>query len=209
METAARKLHWENVYKTRELESTSWYELVPQTSLQLIHESGAGKDEDIIDVGGGDSNLAAALLGAGYRHVTVLDISELALQRAQKRLGTEAGKINWIAADITNFKPETRYNVWHDRAVFHFLTTDEEIAAYRRTAAAAIVPGGTLIIGTFSIDGPQKCSGLGTKQYSEESLSAVFEDAFTPKKCFRFNHKTPSGSLQQFVFCSFVKKATA
>lgn len=206
METAARKLHWEKVYETRPFETVSWYERVPQTSLQLINESGAGKDADIIDVGGGDSYLAETLLRAGYRHVTVLDISEQALQRARKRLGAEAEKINWIAADVTAFTPETRYTVWHDRAVFHFLNTAEERNAYKRAAAAAVVPGGTLIIGTFSVDGPQKCSGLDVQQYTAESLAAEFEDAFIREKCFRINHTTPSGNVQQFVFCRFRRK---
>lgn len=207
MESTARVLHWENIYQTRAFETVSWYEAEPRMSLQLIAESGAGFDAELIDVGGGDSYLGAALLRKGYKKVSVLDISEHALQRAQKRLGDDAGKINWIAADITAFTPATKYAVWHDRAVFHFMNTDEEIAAYKRTAAAAVMPGGTLIIGTFSIDGPEKCSGLQVKQYTEENLAAVFEGAFTPKKCFRINHTTPSGNIQQFVFCSFSRNA--
>lgn len=207
METTGRKLHWETVYETRTFETASWYERVPQTSLQLINESGAGKDAHLIDVGGGDSYLAATLLDTGHRHIAVLDISEQALQRAQKRLGAAAGKISWIVSDITTFTPETRYSVWHDRAVFHFLNTAAERDAYKRAAAAAVVPGGTLIIGTFSVAGPHKCSGLEVQQYSEESLAAEFEDSFIREKCFRINHITPSGNIQEFVFCSFKRKA--
>ncbi len=207
MEATARKLHWENIYQTRAFENVSWFEQVPLVSLRMITENAADSEAPLIDVGGGDSYLGAALLGKGYKNIAVLDISEHALQRAQKRLGADAAKINWIAADITAFTPGTKYAVWHDRAVFHFLNTDEEIAAYKRTAAAAVMPGGTLIIGTFSIDGPEKCSGLPVKQYTEESLAAVFEGAFTPKKCFRINHTTPAGMIQQFVFCSFKRNA--
>jgi len=195
------KQHWENVYRTKQANEVSWTQVVPETSLSFIRSFNLPKDTAIIDIGGGDSRLVDFLLEEGYSDISVLDISAAALDKAKARLGNRAAKVKWIVADITEFKPETRYAVWHDRAVFHFLTTDEQIDSYLNTAKNAVTR--YLVIGTFSEDGPQICSGLDIKKYSEASLEQQFIDGFKKIACIVEDHVTPFNTVQNFVFCSF------
>lgn len=161
---------------------------------------------NIIDIGGGDSHFVDALLDKGYRNIWVLDISANAIVRAKKRLGSRAASVNWVVSDVTEFQPTVQFDFWHDRAAFHFLTTGEKIYRYVSIAEEAIKPNGYLILGTFSENGPKKCSGLEIKQYSESSMSARFEVAFDRIKCIEEDHTTPFHTTQHFLFCSFIKK---
>lgn len=206
MVTTTKKSHWENIYQNKSLEEVSWYQPTPETSLSFFEEHSVPKDAKIIDIGGGDSFLVDHLLKKGYTDITVLDISSKAIERAKERLGEKATAVTWIVADAANFKPDHQYDVWHDRAAFHFLTNPDEIANYIKTAAHAINPGGILIMGTFSEEGPTKCSGIEIKQYSAASLEACFTSGFNKVKSFYTDHTTPSGSVQNFVFCSFKRK---
>ena len=200
-----RKFHWETVYATKKPNEVSWTQEVPQTSLDFIHSFNLSKTAKIIDIGGGDSNLVDFLLNEGFENITVLDISENALKRAKERLGEKADKINWVVSDVTEFKPDDSYDVWHDRATFHFLTTPEQIAKYISIANNAV--NGYMTIGTFSENGPQKCSGLEIKQYSETELQAQLSQKFSKIRCVTEDHKTPFNTLQNFLFCSFKKRA--
>lgn len=195
------KNHWEKVYQTKEPNEVSWTQKVPQTSLNFIHSFKLPKTAKIIDVGGGDSKLVDYLLDEGYENLTVLDISATALERAKKRLGDKAKNVNWVVSDVTDYEPETAFDVWHDRATFHFLTTTEEIAAYLELVRKTVV--GFMTIGTFSDAGPKKCSGLNIKQYSELELQQQLEAAFEKIRCITEDHQTPFGTKQNFLFCSF------
>ncbi|MCF2220448.1 class I SAM-dependent methyltransferase [Chryseobacterium sp. PS-8] len=198
------KSHWENVYETKTPEEVSWTQKKPQTSLELIRSLGSDKSVKIIDIGGGDSNLADFLLEEGYENITVLDISEKALERAKRRLGKDAEKIQWIVADIIAFTPEETYDIWHDRAAFHFLTRSEDISKYVQIAEKAVMKN--LIVGTFSKNGPKKCSGLEISQYDEESMNSIFENSFEKTDCITEDHITPFSTVQNFIFCTFKKK---
>lgn len=200
-----RKEHWEKVYETKNPQEVSWTQEVPKTSLELIHTFGLDRSAKIIDIGGGDSKLVDFLLDEGFDNITVLDISAKALEKAQARLGEKAGKVTWIVSDITQFKPETSYDVWHDRATFHFLTEEMQVKKYVEIAKQAV--SGYLAIGTFSENGPEKCSGLPIRQYSEETLPSVFGESFEKLSCRTENHVTPFGTEQNFVFCSFKRSA--
>lgn len=199
-----KKKHWETIYENKSPDEISWTQEIPQTSLDFIHSFEVDKSAKVIDIGGGDSKLVDYLLDEGFENITVLDISAKALEKAKKRLGNKANKVNWIVSDITEFKPQTTYDVWHDRAAFHFLTTAEEINAYNSITKEAV--SGFLIIGTFSEDGPTKCSGLEIKQYTDKSLTFIFENGFEKKSCKKVNHKTPLNSIQNFLFCGFKKR---
>jgi 2-polyprenyl-3-methyl-5-hydroxy-6-metoxy-1,4-benzoquinol methylase len=169
----------------------------------LIEDGGIPLSSKIIDVGGGDSFLVDHLLDKGYTAITVLDISEAAIQRAKQRLGNRAAKATWIVSDVTRFKPSEKYDVWHDRAAFHFLTDPVDIGKYVELVEASIAPGGKLIVGTFSETGPKKCSGIDIKQYSQEDLTSVFSKRFTKNSCLNVDHETPFNTVQNFTFCSF------
>jgi hypothetical protein len=197
------KTHWEQVYQRKGSEQVSWTQAVPQTSLDFIHGFNLSKDASIIDIGGGDSKLVDFLLQEGYQDITVLDISEAALKKAKLRLGMKADSVKWIVSDITEFQPEERYDLWHDRATFHFLTTTQQISAYLETAGSAV--GQYLVVGTFSDNGPDKCSGLPVKQYSEIELQQTLSKDFQKIECITEDHPTPFNTLQNFVFCSFEK----
>ncbi len=198
-----RKNHWETVYETKQPNEVSWTQENPKTSLDFIRETRLDKTAKIIDIGGGDSNLVDFLLEEGYENISVLDISANALERAKKRLGKNAEKVNWIVSDITEFNPETRYDIWHDRATFHFLTTQEQIKKYAEITENWI--NDFLIIGTFSENGPKKCSGLDIKQYSETAIENQFSDNFKKLKCITEDHITPFETKQNFTFCAFEK----
>lgn len=198
------KMHWKKVYTTKQPNEVSWTQEVPQTSLDFIHSFNVPKSARIIDIGGGDSKLVDFLLSEGYENITVLDISETALQRAKDRLGNKSYKVNWIASDITKFQPEGQYDVWHDRATFHFLTTPEQVKSYVHTASKAVSE--FMAIGTFSENGPKKCSGLDIKQYNEEQLEVEIAKAFSKIRCINEDHTTPFQTTQNFLFCSFKKQ---
>ncbi len=199
----SQKTHWEKVYATKQPHEVSWTQEIPATSLAFVRSFNLPKSARIIDIGGGDSRLVDFLLDAGYENVTVLDISATAITRAQKRLGAKADKVNWIVSDITDFHPTTTYDCWHDRATFHFLTTPAQIKAYLDTARTAVK--GYVAIGTFSENGPQKCSGLEIHQYNEEELQQQLSDGFEKLKCVTEDHETPFHTLQNFLFCSFIR----
>ena len=193
--------HWDTVYKTKNSDQVSWTQKIPKTSLDFIHSFGLTKSAKIIDIGGGDSKLVDYLLDEGFENITVLDISAQSLAKAKQRLGVRAQKINWIVSDITEFQPANDFDVWHDRATFHFLTTDEQVAKYLDTARNSV--SGFLTIGTFSDNGPEKCSGLQIKQYSEEKLLTELQNGFEKIKCITEDHVTPFETTQNFLFCSF------
>lgn len=198
------KAHWETVFTTKQSHEVSWTQDVPTTSIDLIKSYQLPKTAKIIDIGGGDSKLVDYLLEEGFEDISVLDISANALERAKNRLGENADKISWIVSDINDFKPNEKYDVWHDRAAFHFLTTTEEIKNYVETASQAV--SSFMTIGTFSENGPTKCSGLEIKQYSESELESKLSESFSKIKCFQENHVTPFNTEQNFLFCSFKKK---
>lgn len=200
------KKHWEHVFTTKTDNEKSWYEEYPSTSMRLIEELGISKDAAIIDVGGGDSYLVDALIQKGYNHIAALDISEKALLNAQNRLAAQASKIEWIVSDVLQFMPQRQYDCWHDRAVFHFITNDDEITAYLNKMNGAIKDGGNLILATFSENGPQKCSGLPVKRYSQESMVLLLDPFFRKIKCFEESHTTPFNTVQSFTYCGFSKK---
>ena len=204
-----RKLHWEKVYETKQLNEVSWYQARPDISLGFLEKFKLPKQAKIIDVGGGDSLFVDYLLERNYTDITVLDISETALEKAKKRLGKRADDVTWILADAGEFEPTEKYDFWHDRAAFHFLTDEDAIAHYTENVNKNVNPGGYLILGTFSTNGPFKCSGLEIKQYSEKSMTDRFLNFFEKIKCLTVEHLTPSEKIQEFIFCSFKRMKTA
>ena len=196
-----RKEHWEKVYSTKQPHEVSWTQELPKTSLDFVHGFNLPKSASIIDIGGGDSRLVDYLLDEGYENISVLDISEKALEKAKQRLGEKAAKVNWIVSDITRFHPSTTYDLWHDRATFHFLTTPGQITTYLTTAKQAVK--NYLVIGTFSDKGPEKCSGLDVHRYTEEELQQQLTANFEKIKCVTEDHTTPFNTVQNFLFCSF------
>lgn len=208
MEKQDRKIHWEHIYQTKELKDVSWFQPIPETSLAFFEAFKVPTTAKVIDIGGGDSFLVDHLLQLGYQDVSVLDISANAIERAKKRLGEKAKNVKWIVEDITKFKPAEKYDFWHDRAAFHFLTEEQEISTYIDTAHESIKPGGILVIGTFSEQGPKKCSGIEIKQYTENAMALRLKSKFEKIKCMTVDHKTPFDTIQNFVFCSFKKIQT-
>ncbi len=199
-----KKQHWETVYTTKSADEVSWTQEVPQTSLDFIHEFKLPKTARIIDIGGGDSRLVDYLLQEGYENITVLDISESALQRAKHRLGASADRVKWVVSDILGFQPQEHYDLWHDRATFHFLTTREQVQHYLGVAGKATEH--FLVVGTFAEDGPTKCSGLEVSRYSQADLTNAFKRQFNKRRCISTGHQTPFKTMQNFTFCSFDKK---
>lgn len=193
--------YWDKIYSNKQPNEVSWTQEVPKTSLDFIHSFNLSKTAKIIDIGGGDSKLADYLLAEGFENITVLDISAKALEKAKNRLGDKGQKVNWVVSDITEFKPDTTFDVWHDRATFHFLTTSDQVAKYMDTARKSV--NGYLTIGTFSENGPEKCSGLDIKQYSEETLTTQLQNGFEKLRCITEDHITPFDTTQNFLFCSF------
>ena len=204
-----RKNHWENIYNTKELKDVSWFQVRPETSLDFFKQFNVPFTAKIIDIGGGDSLLVDHLLDLGYQDISVLDISESAIERAKIRLGQKANTVKWIVADAATFVPTEQYDFWHDRAAFHFLTEENEISNYLEIAQKNINPKGILVIGTFSEQGPKKCSGIEIKQYSETSMTDRLKIFFEKIKCITVDHITPFDTIQNFVFCSFKKLNTA
>ncbi len=200
------KEHWEKVFATKTETEVSWFQPYPKTSLDFLEIFQLPLTANIIDIGGGDSHLVDALLEKGYQNIWVLDISANAIEKAKQRLGEKASQVHWIVSDIIDFIPPVKFDFWHDRAAFHFLTTEEKIYKYVSIAEEAICKDGYLILGTFSEQGPKKCSGLEIKQYSERSMSARFEVSFNRIKCIEEDHITPFNTIQHFLFCSFQKR---
>lgn len=193
--------HWEEIYKKKGPQEVSWTQEKPEGSLNFIHELELPQDAPIIDIGGGDSKLVDFLLKEGYTDLSVLDLSAKALEKAQERLGENAEQVEWIVSDATEFDPSRVYDLWHDRATFHFLTEDENIQRYVRLVEKAVRK--YMLIGTFSDRGPEKCSGLPVEQYDEEKLERTFSRTFELIKTWREIHITPKGDEQEFVFAAF------
>jgi len=206
MSNISTKNHWETVFANKQETEVSWFQPYPKTSIEFVELFNLPLDANIIDIGGGDSHLVDVLLEKGYKNIWVLDISENALSRAKKRLGENANKVQWVVSDIIDFVPTVQFDFWHDRAAFHFLTSEEKINRYISIAEKGIKPNGVLILGTFSESGPSKCSGLEIKQYSETSMSSRFELSFNRIKCITEEHHTPFNTTQSFLFCSFKKR---
>lgn len=199
------KVHWEHIYKTKMPQEVSWTENKPNMSLELISKAKLPLDAQIIDVGGGDSQLVDYLMDLGYKNLTVLDISETAIIRAQKRLGDRAAQVKWVVSDVIDYKPKLSYDLWHDRASFHFQTSAESIKDYLTLLNRAVK--GHVIIGAFSTNGPKKCSGLDIMQYNEASLKQLFEkNGFESLSFEKQIHITPFKTEQEFIFGSFTAK---
>ncbi len=197
------KNHWDKIYLTKKPDEMGWTQDIPRASLALILSAHLDMQARIIDIGGGNSKLVDFLLDFGYKNITVLDISEQALIIAQHRLGARADNVKWIVSDITDFRSDVTYDFWHDRATFHFLTSESQIINYISLALHAVKKDGLISIGTFSMIGPTKCSGLDIKQYSEETLTARFQNGFEKVKCVIEDHTTPFNTTQNYLYCLF------
>jgi len=203
------KDHWERVYSTKATDTVSWYQQHADNSLQLIEATGVRHTASIIDVGGGASTLVDDLLAKDYQSITVLDLSAAALNSAKDRLGAHAGAVTWLESDITKTElPLLAYDVWHDRAVFHFLIAPEDRHAYVQAVLRSVKPDGHVIVATFAEDGPLQCSGLPVTRYSATQLHAEFGEAFTLMSHERVLHHTPFGTTQQFTYCYCRKSAS-
>lgn len=198
-----RKQHWSDVYSKRAPDRASWYQLRPALSLELIDRAGVDPKAGAIDVGGGTSTLVDELLEQGFANLAVLDVAGPALELARARLGERADQVQWIEADVTEFEPAQQWGLWHDRAVFHFLTDASNRKAYRRALEAGVAPGGFAVISAFSLEGPERCSGLDVVRYSPESLADELGAAFELVESRDEVHVTPTGAEQAFVYCLF------
>lgn len=199
------KNHWETIYEIKKNTEFSWFQEKPETSLELFKTFNISKESKIIDVGAGDSYFVDHLIALGYSNISVLDISEKAIERAKKRLGEKAETVTWIVCNITNFEPIEKYDYWHDRAVFHFLTNEEDKTKYIHLVNKSLNSDGILSIGTFSENGPLKCSGIEITRYSENELSSLFSKNLHKISCIRTLHPTPFNTQQEFTFCCFKK----
>lgn len=196
-----RALHWQRVWSVKTPETTSWHQRDPGMSLTLIETSGIDPVRPMIDVGAGASPLVDRLIERGYDDLTVLDVAPQGLDRIRARLGEAARKVVWVVADVTTWKPEQRYAIWHDRAVYHFLTDADDQSAYGRTLAAALTPDGQAIIATFAIDGPERCSGLPVQRHDPASLLAALGNDMQVLEARNEVHMTPAGTEQKFMWC--------
>lgn len=203
MNDASRQAHWENVYGTKGEKEVGWFQEKPVPSLELIALTGLSEDAAIIDIGGGASRLVDDLLGRRFRRLTVLDLSGAALAAAKERLGVGAAAVRWIIADVTQWEPPQMYDLWHDRAAFHFLTEHADQSAYVDRLRRAVKPGGYVIIGTFAPDGPEDCSGLPIVRHDSTTLAAVLGRGFDLIDARRHDHATPWGAIQRFQFSTF------
>lgn len=201
-----RQQHWENVYQSKLATEVSWYRDHLENSLQMIVNTGVDKTASIIDVGGGTSTLVDDLLAEGFENISVLDISSTSMEESQKRLGDKAKQVDWIISDITTAGlPENYYDVWHDRAVFHFLTNAEDRRKYVALVMRTLKIGGQMIVATFGENAPQKCSGLDVVRYSPASIQKEFGEAFQLMHSINETHQTPFGATQEFIYCHFQK----
>lgn len=201
-----KKEHWEAVFAVKKETEVSWYQEYPQTSVRFVKELNLPLNAKIIDIGGGDSYFIDALLDLGYTNLTLLDISEKAIERIKTRLGTKAEKVHFIVSDVLDFNTTETYDFWHDRASFHFLTESNQIKKYAELVSKAVTSQGTMVIGTFSEKAPKKCSGLDITQYNEDKMKVFFNENFETISCFTEDHKTPFDTIQNFIFCKFLKK---
>lgn len=204
MPTPDRQTHWQTIYTTKSETQLSWYEDTPALSLTLLAKAGLTPAMSVIDIGGGASRLVDALVASGQAHVAVLDLSAAALETAKARL-SDVARVEWIVSDVTAWKPQRQYDLWHDRAAFHFLTAPADQQLYVGVLKDALKDGGKAVIGTFAPDGPEKCSGLAVARHDAESLQAVLGDAFRLVATRRHEHTTPWGSVQKFQFSTFEK----
>jgi hypothetical protein len=195
-----RAAHWDAVYGRSAEDAVSWFESEPTLSLELLDLVGVVPADPVVDVGGGASRLVDALLGRGFSDVTVLDVSDVALSKARRRLGVRAEQVHWLLVDLLCWQPSRRYRVWHDRAVFHFLTGPADRARYRDLLSAALAPGAAVVIGTFAADGPDRCSGLPTARYAPKQLTAVLGSGIVPVALRRELHRTPWDAVQSFTW---------
>jgi SAM-dependent methyltransferase len=202
-----RKAHWQRIYQEKSAVDVSWYQKEPRLSLELIHRSGIRKDEAIIDVGGGASVLVDYLCNEGYTNISVLDISQNALASARNRLADSGKHIEWFEADITEFSPPHKFSLWHDRAVFHFLTDKTDRRKYVSVLKQALRPGGHLIIAAFAIGGPEKCSGLEIVQYNSTKLTSELGEGFDLMEEKKEIHVTPEEKEQKFMYFRYIKKS--
>jgi hypothetical protein len=192
--------HWQRVYQTRPPGEVSWHQEVPERSLELIRATGVAPDDPILDAGGGASRLVDHLQAGGYTDVTVLDVAPAALEQSQARLGAAGARVNWISSEVTAFRPQRRYALWHDRAVFHFLVTPSERSNYLAVLRAALASTGHLILATFGTRGPDRCSGLPVQRYSQEQLTDLLGSDFELRRCALEDHLTPAGRHQEFLW---------
>lgn len=204
---SSRQTHWDGVYGAKAETEVSWFQETPEPSLDLLRLVGARPNDSVIDIGGGASRLVDYLLDQGFANLSVLDLSEAALATARVRLGERGSKVRWIAADVTNWEPGEVYDFWHDRAALHFLTDPADQAAYAARLKKALRVGGHVIIGTFALDGPEKCSGLPVMRHEANSLSALLGSGFALIDTRRHEHNTPWASVQKFQFCTFRRES--
>ncbi|MEJ2407729.1 MAG: class I SAM-dependent methyltransferase [Candidatus Thiodiazotropha sp.] len=198
-----RQQHWEEAYQGKAESEVSWYQEYPDISLQLIDRSGIGMNAPLIDVGGGTSVLIDNLLLKGYSRVAVLDISSAALECTRQRLADKAEQVEWLVSDVTRFQPSHTFSLWHDRAVFHFLTDTEDRRRYIDVLKSALRQGGYLVLATFALDGPEQCSGLPVERYDADKMQAVLGEEFTLQESRREVHVTPAGGEQRFSYALF------
>jgi SAM-dependent methyltransferase len=198
-----KKEHWEEIYEKKDDNQVSWYQDVPKTSLRLIDELRLAFDDAVIDLGGGNSNFTSELYKKGYKNLSVLDISGLALERTKAKMGAGASSVNWIESDVLDFADYNKYEVIHDRATFHFLTSEDDINKYVDIVTGAVKMGGYLIISTFSLSGPEKCSNLQVSQYSSAKLATVFKNDFKLINTINEVHTSPYNTTQDFIYCVF------
>ena len=199
------KNHWENIYSNKDENEVSWFQTVPKTSHQLIKKLNLESNDNIIDIGSGRSRILKILIDEGFNNISYLDISKEACKKSKIALGDDKSKVNWNVENVLNFKSKIKYNLWHDRALFHFFTDRKDIEKYKEVAIKNISAGGYLVLGTFSINGPKKCSGLDVSQYSEQSLNEIFKSDFNLLESFYIDHQTPFDTTQNFLFCIFKK----
>jgi 2-polyprenyl-3-methyl-5-hydroxy-6-metoxy-1,4-benzoquinol methylase len=206
MDVSQRQSHWQNVYETKLENEVSWFQETPDVSLDLIRATSPAKGLEIVDIGGGASHLVDALLADGFTSVTVLDLSEKALDVSRSRMGERAAAAKWIVADITSWKPDRHYDIWHDRAALHFLIEPGDRAAYAERIHDAVRVGGHVIIGTFAPDGPERCSGLPVIRHDADSLSKMLGPSFRLIETRPHDHATPGGTIQHFQFSRFERR---
>lgn len=206
-DTAAQ--HWDAIYQADPGHTGSWFQSGPEVSLRMLNAADVGPADSVVDVGGGESRLVDRLVERGFRDLSVLDVSAAALQTTRHRLGSTAPRVQWLVQDVLTWQPTRRYDVWHDRAVFHFLTTDSARASYRSVLETAMNPGGHVVIGTFAADGPEQCSRLPVARYSPEALAAQFDNRFRVLTTEREDHHTPAGTVQPFTWIALTKKEPA
>ena len=201
----SKKKYWDTIYQEKSTRELGWYQEDPAVSLEMIRSSGLKKDARIIDIGGGDSFLVDRLLALGYSDVTVLDLSESAIQRGKRRLGKKGSEVQWICEDILDFNTNEKFDLWHDRACFHFLTDKSDSQIYYAKVRQFLREKGTMVLGAFSKTGPEKCSGLPVKQYDSDAIKQYFKQDFHLEKSMESTYITPSLVNQNYVFCCLKK----